>query len=942
MNDATRDLNGVNRDLNDSKNVRTTTPAMNLTKAFLTGGLALLSLSARARVVINEVYYHAPGDADGLEFIELHNAGSEAVRIEGWKFTKGVALTFPAGASIGPNGFVVVCRDRPALRKAFNADAVATFEQALKNGGERIELVNERGQVVDTVRFNNRSPWPVAPDGHGPSLERISPDAPSETPENWAASQFPATGAFATGTPGSSNRRYAANLPPVITNVTFDPSGVVTARPFEIRAEIQDPDGVSEAKLLYRLVGPGSEGSEQSLVMKGLGNHFTATVPPQKANQLVRYRIQATDGKGGKRTFPDEQDLQPTRALFVFDPAEVGKIGLGRIIHVDRNAMRSAENTGGGRRGAPELNEEDQARMAVWQQFKGGLDLESIWFHFAIEQQLSFDQLRKLQPVMARLRTDLESLIDSTVQAPDILQKTSTMPRLINDFQSKISAAIKGAVNADQFRRFTQESGKPGTAASNVEALLKQIVPLERTFFAASAQASVDQAQFQRLTAAAQAVLVTRSGMSNAVALAMKGQGDRTQLQGQIFELREKVNNDVAALLQPGQQEQFAAWLRDRPPTATPRSGAASEAARGGSAFVHVNPTNRQARVFDYITIRPRAAGFKVHLHDHEPLEGMTSVNLIFEYKDRFVLAEHLAYEFYRRAQCPAPASDYLRLNVNGRELGYHLLVEQPNRAFLERNKIETGGNLYKLLWYGQDVADKHEKKNNPETGHRDLVELINGLERTRGAAQWEFIRKHFNVEEVINYFAVNMCLTHWDGFFNNYFTYHDTKGTGKWEMYPWDQDKTWGFHDSLRDDGIFWDMPITFGMKGADVPGRAGNRSQLGFNPGNWWRPPGFFSGPLLANPEFRKHFLARTRQILDTVFTPEVFNPVVDELGARLQAEVAIRARVVGQNPASAGRDLTANLQLFKTQLGKRREFLLKEPEIQNAGAFSPAALK
>jgi len=72
------------------------------------------------------------------------------------------------------------------------------------------------------------------------------------------------------------------------------------------------------------------------------------------------------------------------------------------------------------------------------------------------------------------------------------------------------------------------------------------------------------------------------------------------------------------------------------------------------------------------------------------------------------------------------------------------------------------------------------------------LAQLINGLNRTRGAEQWEFIRENFTVEEVINYFAVNMCISNWDGFFNNYFTYHDVNGTKKWEMYPWDEDKTW------------------------------------------------------------------------------------------------------------------------------------------------------
>jgi spore coat protein CotH len=56
----------------------------------------------------------------------------------------------------------------------------------------------------------------------------------------------------------------------------------------------------------------------------------------------------------------------------------------------------------------------------------------------------------------------------------------------------------------------------------------------------------------------------------------------------------------------------------------------------------------------------------------------------------------------------------------------------------------------------------------------------------------------------------VSTVLSHWDGFFNNYFTYHDRNSSGQWEIYPWDQDKTWGFHDQSGDKVFF---PILDGL---------------------------------------------------------------------------------------------------------------------------------
>jgi len=70
------------------------------------------------------------------------------------------------------------------------------------------------------------------------------------------------------------------------------------------------------------------------------------------------------------------------------------------------------------------------------------------------------------------------------------------------------------------------------------------------------------------------------------------------------------------------------------------------------------------------------------------------------------------------------------------------------------------------------------------------------GLETLSETNQWDFIQKSFNVDEVAAYFAVSMCIQNWMVLHNNYFAYHDTEGTGKWEMFPWDLDKTWGDYD--------------------------------------------------------------------------------------------------------------------------------------------------
>jgi hypothetical protein len=324
----------------------------------------------------------------------------------------------------------------------------------------------------------------------------------------------------------------------------------------------------------------------------------------------------------------------------------------------------------------------------------------------------------------------------------------------------------------------------------------------------------------------------------------------------------------------------------------------------------------------------------------------MSTVNVLYEYNDRFVLAEPLAYEVYRRAGNAAPLADYARVEVDGRPLGYFVLIEQPNRSFLDRIGMKGDGNLYKMLWYERGVVGQHEKKTNRQSGHDDIVALVDRLEETKSDPdkQWAAIRKHFDVEQVINYFAVNACLSHWDGFFNNYFTYHDVGGTDRWQMYPWDQDKTWGFYDGIPEGEVLFDMPITFGMEGDLPPGWPKDRpAPRGFGMGpRWWRPGGYFSKPLLANPQFRKHFHPRPKQLRETLYTEQVFFPVIHQLGSRLREDVRLRATLLNQQPDEASKRLDQNLQSLKDHLVKRRQFLLDQDEIRAAGKFARAELK
>jgi hypothetical protein len=48
---------------------------------------------------------------------------------------------------------------------------------------------------------------------------------------------------------------------------------------------------------------------------------------------------------------------------------------------------------------------------------------------------------------------------------------------------------------------------------------------------------------------------------------------------------------------------------------------------------------------------------------------------------------------------------------VDGRPLGFHLLIEQPNKAFLRHIGMRADGNLHKCQWFGNGLIAQHETR---------------------------------------------------------------------------------------------------------------------------------------------------------------------------------------------------------------------------------------
>lgn len=159
-------------------------------------------------IVITEIMYNPPESSDSLDYIELYNHGADPVNLNGFKLTAGnVNFTFPA-LTFKPGTYLVLAYDTLAVRRTFGIGSLKWNGGKLSNTGALIQLKDNFGFLVDTVRYSKSLPWDTLANGYGPSLVLCDPNFDNGVPENWIHSvelqAVNANGEPIYGTPGSA------------------------------------------------------------------------------------------------------------------------------------------------------------------------------------------------------------------------------------------------------------------------------------------------------------------------------------------------------------------------------------------------------------------------------------------------------------------------------------------------------------------------------------------------------------------------------------------------------------------------------------------------------------------------------------------------------------------------------------------------------------------
>jgi hypothetical protein len=165
-------------------------------------------------IVFSEIHYHpavaslseqAAGftDADAFEYIELMNVSTSSVNLTGAYFATGIDYVFPATV-LSPGGRLTLARNAGAFALRYGFAPSGVYDGRLSNSGENLILRAVDGVTnIRNCAYGVVSPWPIEPDGFGPSLVLRNPLA---NPDHNVASNWRASAALSPG--GSDSSSY--------------------------------------------------------------------------------------------------------------------------------------------------------------------------------------------------------------------------------------------------------------------------------------------------------------------------------------------------------------------------------------------------------------------------------------------------------------------------------------------------------------------------------------------------------------------------------------------------------------------------------------------------------------------------------------------------------------------------------------------------------------
>lgn len=293
------------------------------------------------QVYINEINYRAIEPLENIDFVEIYNAGTQTVNLNGWFLTGGLDYTFPNGSSIAPGAYLVIAADPALAQSHFGiSNVLGPWDGKLSSSEDKVVLRTSNYEVIDRVEYENWKEWPnvryldTPIDKVAVSIQKLNPLLPGNQPGSWMG------GVPTPKTQNSGVYQAVATDIPVLKDVKKSPDKPTSSDDVIIRADFAGAENYASGMtvtLEYQTNNAGSyvaksemgSATWQSTPMLDDGMNadstannglYTAKLSSniQVDRRLVRYRIKVTKN-GISRYFPDQNNRESNYSYFVYN-----------------------------------------------------------------------------------------------------------------------------------------------------------------------------------------------------------------------------------------------------------------------------------------------------------------------------------------------------------------------------------------------------------------------------------------------------------------------------------------------------------------------------------------------------------------------------------------------------------------------------------------------
>ncbi len=149
-----------------------------------------IGIPTTTSVFISEVNYHSDDSRDAGDWIEIYNPTTSVLDISDWVFSGEnfyESYVIPTSTILQSGDRVVLAQNLLKFSSEFPEvmNVIGPFEFDLNNNGEHISFADLNDNPVISFTYDDSPSWPCTADGHGRTLERVSPEIDPSSPAAW-------------------------------------------------------------------------------------------------------------------------------------------------------------------------------------------------------------------------------------------------------------------------------------------------------------------------------------------------------------------------------------------------------------------------------------------------------------------------------------------------------------------------------------------------------------------------------------------------------------------------------------------------------------------------------------------------------------------------------------------------------------------------------------